>query len=396
MAIEISLRERQRPLVTSCNSEHPRIQFSMISKVGRAPRVGVVGCGYWGSKHVRVLSRLGSVGEVALIDPNPLSREAMLSAFPSARAFPDLESSLSHVDAVVIAVPARKHAELALKALRNGKHVLVEKPLATSLAEARLVVDEACRSNTILMVGHTFEFNPAVRELRRRLEQGELGEIYYIHSARLNLGPYRSDVNVVWDLAPHDISILNYVLRSTPTTVTAWGASHASTGLEDLAYARLEYEERRVTSYIHISWLDPIKVRRVTVVGSQKMAVYNDLHEERLRIFDRGVEGLSHDLHSFERPLSYRYGDIISPHIPLEEPLSLEDRHFVDCIRSGTAPETDGRDGLSVVGILEAMDRSLQAGAPVKVEYPLGFDGVSQAHTTGSRSRTHYDECPLP
>lgn len=388
MAIEVCSGESGRSLATGCDGERSGLQFSAAPKDGRAPRIGVVGCGYWGSKHVRVLSSLGSVSEVALIDSNPRSREAMLSAFPAARAFPDLESSLPHVDAFVIAVPARRHAEFALKALRNGKHVLVEKPLATSLAEARLVVDEACRSNTTLMVGHTFEFNPAVRELRRRLEQSELGELYYIHSARLNLGPYRSDVNVVWDLAPHDISILNYLLRSTPTTVTAWGASHASTGLEDLAYARLEYEERRVTSYIHISWLDPIKVRRVTVVGSEKMAVYNDVGEERLRIFDRGVEGLSRDLHSFERPLSYRYGDIISPHISLEEPLSLEDRHFVDCIRTGTVPEADGRDGLSVVAILEAIDRSLQTGAPVKVGYPLGLDGISQPRANCSASST--------
>jgi predicted dehydrogenase len=351
-----------------------------VPKEGRALRVGVVGCGYWGSKHVRVLSALRSVSEVAVIDPNPRSREAMLAAFPASRAFADLDSALAHVDALVVAVPPRSHAEVALKALRHGKHVLVEKPLATSLAEARLLVSEARRSNAVLMVGHTFEFNPAVRELRKRLDRRELGELYYIQSARLNLGLYRSDVNVVWDLAPHDISIFNYLLRSTPTTVTAWGASHAA-DVEDLAFVRLDYEERGVTGYVHISWLEPKKVRRVTVVGSEKMAVYNDLLEESLRIFDRGVERINREPPSHERPLSYRYGDIISPHIPVEEPLTLEDRHFIDCIRSGTVPETDGRDGLSVIAVLEAIDKSMRIGSPVKVEYPFGIgDGdVAQA-----------------
>jgi predicted dehydrogenase len=379
--MKVGSGEQGRSLATGFSSENSTIQMSVsVPKEGRALRVGVVGCGYWGSKHVRVLSALRSVSEVAVIDPNPRSREAMLAAFPASRAFADLDSALAHVDALVVAVPPRSHAEVALKALRHGKHVLVEKPLATSLAEARLLVSEARRSNAVLMVGHTFEFNPAVRELRKRLDRGELGELYYIQSARLNLGLYRSDVNVVWDLAPHDISIFNYLLRSTPTTVTAWGASHAAE-VEDLAFVRLDYEERGVTGYVHISWLEPKKVRRVTVVGSEKMAVYNDLLEESLRIFDRGVERINREPPSHERPLSYRYGDIISPHIPVEEPLTLEDRHFIDCIHSGTVPETDGRDGLSVIAVLEAIDKSMRLGSPVKVEYPLGIgDGdVAQA-----------------
>jgi predicted dehydrogenase len=377
--IKIGSGEPGRSHATGFGSEDSGNQVSVaVPREGRALRVGVVGCGYWGSKHVRVLSALRSVSEVAVIDPDPRSREAMLSAFPASRAFPDLEAALTHVDALVVAVPPRNHAEVALKALRHGKHVLVEKPLATSLAEARLLVSEARRSNVVLMVGHTFEFNPAVRELRKRLDRGELGELYYIQSARLNLGLYRSDVNVVWDLAPHDISIFNYLLRSMPTTVTAWGASHAA-DVEDLAFVRLDYEERGVTGYVHISWLEPKKVRRVTVVGSEKMAVYNDLLEESLRIFDRGVERANRELPSHERPLSYRYGDIISPHIPVEEPLTLEDKHFIDCIRSGSVPDTDGRNGLAVIAVLEAIDRSMRTGGPVKVEYPLGMGDATPA-----------------
>jgi predicted dehydrogenase len=371
--MKVGSGEQGRSLATGFSSENSTIQMSVTAPAeARALRVGIVGCGYWGSKHVRVMSSLRSVSEVAVIDPNPRTREAMLTAFPASRAFADLDSALPHVDALVVAVPPRNHAEVALKGLRNGKHVLVEKPLATSSAEARLLVSEARRMNAVLMVGHTFEFNPAVRELRKRLDRGELGELYYIQSARLNLGLYRSDVNVVWDLAPHDISIFNYLLRSTPTTVTAWGASHAA-DVEDLAFVRLDYEERGVTGYVHISWLEPKKVRRVTLVGSEKMAVYNDLLEESLRIFDRGVERINREPPSHERPLSYRYGDIISPHIPVEEPLTLEDRHFIDCIRSGTVPETDGRDGLSVIAVLEAIDKSMRIGSPVKVEYPLAI-----------------------
>ncbi len=334
----------------------------------RELRVGVIGCGYWGSKHVRVLNSIPRVKEVAIIDQSVRIRDTMRGAFPNAPTFADLESALPHIDAVIIAVPAQRHADVALEAIRHGKHVLVEKPLATSVAQAEMLIREAARANVVLMTGHTFSFNPAVRELKHRMDRGDLGEIYYIHSARLNLGQYRPDVNVVWDLAPHDISILNYLLQSSPTRVSAWGASHAFGGLEDLAIARLEYEERRVTGYIHVSWLDPDKVRRVTVVGSGKMAVYNDMIEERLRIFDRGVERQNPERPLHEQPLSYRYGDIVSPHIPLAEPLAIEDTHFIDCICNGSVPDEDGWDGLSVVAVLEAIDQSLRTGQAIKVD----------------------------
>jgi predicted dehydrogenase len=177
-------------------------------------------------------------------------------------------------------------------------------------------------------------------------------------------------VNVVWDLAPHDISIMNYLLRSTPTKVGAWGSSHACGAVKDLAYIRLEYGQRGVMGYAHVSWLDPRKVRRVTVVGSRKMAVYDDLAEERLRIFDCGVEGgdASESPAPFERPVSYRYGDIVSPHIHFEEPLTLEDRHFVDCIRKRATPSSDGNSGMAVVAVLEAIDRALATGRDLPVE----------------------------
>jgi predicted dehydrogenase len=341
----------------------------ILEKMYKPTSFAVVGCGYWGSKHVRVLSTLAGVHQVMVVEPDSRGRAAIHSAFPATRAFPDLQSALPHVDAVVIATPPQTHSELALMALRSGKHVLVEKPLTKSLAEAQVLVSEARRSNRVLMTGHTFVFNPAVKELRNRLVGGELGEVNYVYSARLNLGLYRCDANVVWDLAPHDITILNYLLHSVPTAVSAWSASLACENVEDVAYIRLDYSELGVSGFIQLSWLDPRKVRTVTVVGKKKMAVYDDLAEERLRIYDRGVKSLDGSP-PYDRPLSYRYGDIISPHISSEEPLVLEVQHFLDCICNRATPESSGEEGMLVVAILEAIDRALEMGITVAVDYP--------------------------
>jgi predicted dehydrogenase len=332
--------------------------------------VGVVGCGYWGSKHVRVLSSTAEIASISLVEPDQELCTKMQRAFPAARSFSSLEAAMPYVNAVIIATPPQTHAQLALAAVREGKHVLVEKPLATSLAAARMLVEEARRAQRVLMVGHTFQFNPAVRELRRRLVIGEFGNVYYIHSARLNLGLYRPDVNVIWDLAPHDISILNYLLNSRPRSVTAWGSSLAFGGIEDIAYIRLDYENPRVTGYAHLSWLDPRKTRTVTVVGSEKMAVYDDLADERLRIYDRAVEGCTGGAPLHERPPLYRYGDIVAPHIRPDEPLALQDKHFVDSIRANAEPESDGASALGMVAVLEAIDRSLRERTVVPVNYP--------------------------
>lgn len=349
----------------------------LVAERGGGVTVAVIGCGYWGSKHVRVLSALADVIQVVVVDPDPYSRAAILLAFPTVLAFPDLKSALPHVDAVVIATPPHTHGALALTALRSGKHVLVEKPLTKSLAEAQLLVSEARRSSSILMTGHTFLFNPAVKELGNRLVRGELGEVYYIYSARLNLGLYRRDVNVVWDLAPHDITIMNYLLRSVPTAVTAWSASLARETVEDIAYIRLDYGKLGVSGFIQLSWLDPRKVRTVTVVGKDKMAVYDDLAEEPLRVYDRGVVNLEGGSRLHDRPFSYRYGDIISPHIPSEEPLALEEQHFLNCIRNRATPDSSGRDGMLVIAILEAIDRALRKGITIEVDYPVDPSDVS-------------------
>lgn len=223
------------------------------------------------------------------------------------------------------------------------------------------------------MVGHTYEFNPAVRKLAELVRARELGELYYLDSARLNLGLYQSDVNVIVDLAPHDISIVNHVLDRKPVAVQAWASRHAHRRLEDVAYLRLYYDEclddGGLTANIHVSWLDPCKVRRITAVGSKKMAVYDDLAaEERIRVLDKGVCEPLEDGDLTQPPMSYRYGDIFVPFVSPEEPLAVQDRHFIECIARGARPLSDGEDGLSVVEALEAAEFSRKLGRPVYLE----------------------------
>jgi predicted dehydrogenase len=333
-------------------------------------RIAVVGCGYWGSKHVRVLHSTDGVDQVALVDGEP-SRLANLSrTYPGAPTFESLRAALPHVDAVVVATPPSSHVAVALQAIDAGKHVLVEKPLAPSTAGARQLISAAARAGVILMAGHTFEYNPAVWKLRELVHSRVLGEVYYLDSARLNLGLYQNDVNVILDLAPHDVSIINHVLGETPVAVQAWASRHAHPRFEDVAYLRLFYEDERLSANIHVSWLDPCKVRRVTAVGSDKMAVYDDLAaDDRIRVLDKGVcpsPAAGDDM--TQPPMSYRYGDIMSPYIEATEPLSVQDQHFAKCVATNTTPDTDGLNGLAVVEVLEAAQRSLQLDRPVRLD----------------------------
>jgi predicted dehydrogenase len=288
------------------------------------------------------------------------------------------------VDAVVIAVPPSEHSRVALQALAAGKPVLVEKPMTTSTASAGRLIEEAAARDLTLMVGHTFEYNAAVWKLREVIESGELGEIYYIDTARLNLGLYQADVNVLWDLASHDISIINYLLRKTPRSVHACGAKLADFCQEDVGYLRLNYGERAVVAQIDVSWLDPCKIRRVTVIGSRKMAVYDDLaHQEQLRIYDKGIV-LSLEDNTHNLPMPHHYGGISSWHIKVHEPLKVQDEHFVECVLAGRRPRTDGESGLAVVQVLEASERSLRRGTASLLsghEAQTGKKGlVSSAH----------------
>ncbi len=346
--------------------------------------IGVVGGGYWGSKHLRVFAGMGDVDQLTLIESVPERRDALVEAFPMVRAVGDLDQVLDELDGVVIATKPKSHVSLGLKVLQAGKHALIEKPMATSVADARELCDVAAANNLVLMAGHTFEFNPVVVELKRRIVDGELGDIHYLRSLRLNLGLYQSDVNVVWDLAPHDVSIINFLLSDSPTTVTAWGHHSAGTEFEDVAMVRLEYERSNVEAYVHVSWLDPSKVREVTVVGSKQMAVYDDVKsEERLRLFDRSVTPTHSKMH--EAPMSYRYGDITSPFIDFKEPLALEDAHFVESIRDGIqATQSNGESGLQVVAVVEAAQRSLEAARPVHLDELLNPGQSAVIDLTGA------------
>jgi predicted dehydrogenase len=336
-------------------------------------RVAVAGCGYWGSKHVRVLSATDDVGEVVLVDGREDRLESLARHYRSCPSYTSLRAALPHVDAVIVATPPSTHMPLALEAIGAGRHVLVEKPLAVSSADARALVGAAAQARVTLAVGHTFEYNPAVRKLRELVRSGQLGEVYYIDTARLNLGLYQNDVNVILDLAPHDISIINYVLGRKPVAAQAWASRHAHPRFEDVAYLRLFYDDffddRGLSANIHVSWLDPCKVRRVTAVGSQKMAVYDDLAaDDRIRVLDKGVCLPPDGANLSQPPLSYRYGDIVVPFIAADEPLAVQDRHFIECLANGARPMTDGGNGLAVVEALEAAELSRRLGRPVLLE----------------------------
>lgn len=331
-------------------------------------RVGVIGYGYWGSKHVRVLNSLPDV-EVTVIDSDEQRLREAMGSFPSARFATDLASELGSLDAVVVATPPGVHTSVALLALTAGLHTLVEKPLANSVEEAQSLVDAARESDVRLMVGHTFEYNPAVWKLKEIISSGELGRVLYIDAARLSLGRYQSDCNVIWDLAPHDISIVSYLLDEVPSTATVWAQHNISTEHADVAYVRLEFPGSGAPAFLQLSWLHPEKIRRVTVVGEKKMAVYNDMSDtDRIRVYDQGVDPKQVDeaaSHGF--PVSYRTGDIVSPYIQFQEPLLVQDSHFVDCVRSGQEPRTTGRRGVDIVRVLAATDVASATGAPAPI-----------------------------
>lgn len=340
--------------------------------------MAVVGYGYWGSKHVRVLSTMPDVA-VTVVDSHVDRLEEASATYPSVeRTAPEIDDVLDRVDAVLVATPPASHAPVAMRALSAGKHVLVEKPLATAVEDAEAMVAAAAANDVQLTVGHTFEYNPAVRRLRDIIRSGELGRVLYVDSARLSLGLYQRDVNVIWDLAPHDISITSFLLDELPVATSVW--AHRNIGLwrEDVAYVRLDFPTTH--AFVHVSWLNPDKVRRTTVVGERRMAIYDDLSDnERIRIYDIGVEpGEIDNPHmAHEMPVSYRTGDIISPFVPFREPLMVQDREFVDSIRAGARSATPGERGLEIVRVLAATDVALSTGqtAPIvtspTVEYGL-------------------------
>jgi len=327
-------------------------------------KVGIIGFGYWGPNLARNFYEIPASHLTAIADFKVDSLERARSLYPDIALVRDYKELFSlGLDAVVISTPPVTHYSIAKECLEHGLHVLVEKPLTLNSQHAQELIDIAHRKGLILMVGHTFVYNSAVIALKEFIDSGELGDIYYIDTARLNLGLFQRESNVLWDLAPHDISILLYLLGEKPLSVGAQGMPCVFDGIYDVAYINLVFPNK-IPAYIHVSWLDPCKIRRITVVGSKKMIVYNDVeNEQKLKIYDKGVETPDYTDGFGEFQLSYRSGDIVIPRIGMAEPLRQECQHFLDCISNGSKPRSDGEAGLSVVKILEVAQKSMSNGS---------------------------------
>lgn len=349
-----------------------------MSANGRMINVGLVGYGYWGPNLLRNLIASPGCNVTAVCDS---SRERLALAkerFPTLSTFTEYDEllALDSLDAVVIATPIFTHYSLAKKALAAGKHTFVEKPIATSGREALDLLDSAERQRLTLMVGHTFLYSPPVNKVKELIDSGELGEICYVASSRVNLGIHQPDVSVIWDLAPHDFSIIFFWLGEEPSKVSASGRAFVQKGLHDVAFIDLDFPSG-VVAHVQDSWLSPSKRRQMTVVGSRKMVIYDDTNlEEQVRIFDKGVAYIDDPDCFGKHQLTYRTGDITTPRLEPLEPLAVELGHFVDCVRTGARPKTDGFHGLGVVRALEAAQQSISNGGGKKVVQPLGLDNV--------------------
>jgi len=332
--------------------------------------IATVGCGYWGPNLIRNFSSLSGckIKMLCDVDENRLAHMKVL--YPEVKTTFVLEDIVSNaeVDAVVIATPVRFHYEMAKRSLLAGKHTLIEKPMASSLSECEELIELAENQNLTLMIGHTFIYSQPVRKIKQIVNSGELGDIQYISSRRLNLGLFQKDINVAWDLAPHDISIILYIMDEEPVSVNCQGKAHIAPDIEDVTNMTLSFPNGGFAT-IHSSWLDPNKVREMTFVGTKKMLVYNDVEPmEKIKIYDKRVKTPPHYNTFAEFHYSYHYGDIYSPYLKQLEPLQVECQHFLDCIRSGAKPDSSGIEGMKVVQILEAATVSLKnGGGKVKI-----------------------------
>src|SRR5579885_2314608 len=315
---------------------------------------GVIGWGYWGPKIARNLNSLPRASVTMVADMDERRLASLVANQPWIRATTRVEELLrSDVDAVVIATPVRTHYELAKAALLHGKHVLVEKPLTASVAEAEDLIELAKTVDRTLMVGHTFEYSPAVNELRKMIQNGDLGKIYCVETERVNLGLFRNDINVIWDLAPHDISILLYLFGKAPERIKVQAHAHLQPHISDIAHLDLSFADG-MTAHLHVSWLHPCKIRRVTIIGDARMVVYDDTNPaEMIKVYNKGA-----DVHA-DPVISYRYGAITIPHIDWIEPLRLECEDFANAIRTGARPRAHGGVGLAVVKVLATAQEEL-------------------------------------
>jgi predicted dehydrogenase len=329
-------------------------------------KFGVIGYGYWGPNVVRNLNQLDATEVLAVCDKSPASRKRVQKAYPSVRVTSDSAELMSSkdIDAIAVITPVWTHYELAKAALEHGKHVFVEKPFTSNTAQAEELINLAAKKNLKIMVDHTFLFTGAVKKIRQLLKEGTLGNLYYYDSTRVNLGLFQHDVNVIWDLAPHDLSIIDHLIAESPEAVVATGQTHLN-GFEDVAFITL-YFPNKIIAHINVNWLSPVKVRTTLIGGEKKMLVWNDLEaDEKIKIYDKGID-IKNQQGLYNLLVNYRSGDMWAPQVEQVEALNHELAYFVDCIARDKVPFNDGAAGLRVVKMLEAADKSLhQRGALV-------------------------------
>jgi len=326
-------------------------------------KIGVIGYGYWGPNLVRNFMEAPGSTVAAVCDLQTERLTQLQLRYPTIRTMGDACALFKDpsLDAIVIATPVSSHFELAMAALKAGKHVLVEKPLASNSEQSRQLIDEAARRQRVLMVDHTFVYTGAVRKIRELITANALGDIYYYDAVRVNLGLFQHDVNVIWDLAIHDLSIMDYVLPAKATAVSATGISHVPGQPENVAYITLFFENPQI-AHVHVNWLTPVKVRHTLIGGSDKMILYDDLEpSEKVKIYDKGITVSQSPEAVYEMLVSYRSGDMWAPRLDTTEALQTEAVHFIDCVENQKEPETNGEAGLRLVKIVEAAEKSLRA-----------------------------------
>jgi predicted dehydrogenase len=325
--------------------------------------IAVVGYGYWGPNLTRNFAETEGASVVMCCDSDPRRLALAQKRFPALVCAADFDEALRNpdVNAVAIATPVHTHYELAKRAIKAGKHVLVEKPLTARVDHAEELVALAEKNGVVLMVDHVFIYSPPVLKMKELVAQGRLGKLFFIDSVRINLGLFQHDVNVVWDLAPHDLSIVDFLVERLPVTLSAYGGTHADYEIEDVAYLNLDYGDGLIANF-HVNWLSPVKVRQMIIGGSERSLIYNDLDvDEKIKVYDRGID-VGEDLEQRRKTLiSYRSGDVWSPNLATREPLSQMAEHFVTCVKTGQLPVSDGKAGLRVVKILDAAQRGIKS-----------------------------------
>lgn len=325
-------------------------------------KVGVIGYGYWGPNLVRNFMAAPGSAVTRVCDLREERLTSLNKLYPGIKTCNSSTELINdpQIDAVVIATPVSSHYELALAALQAGKHVLVEKPLASKSDQARVLIDEAAKRKLVLLVDHTFVYTDAIRKIRELIASGQLGDIYYYDAVRVNLGLFQHDVNVIWDLAIHDLSIMDYVLPAKPVAISATGISHIPGQPENVAYITLFFAGAQI-AHVHVNWLTPVKVRHTLIGGSEKMILYDDLDpSEKLKVYDKGISVTPRQEDVYKMLVSYRSGDMWAPRLDNTEALQTEAQHFIDCIENGTQPDTDGLAGLRMVQMIEAAEESLR------------------------------------